>query len=160
MHAPVNYESITNLKYLGVGAVWRPCQQRSQVTVEANALYFWQDCPPFTWDKNAVRDFGDSKINQLYSKAQEDLGFTGHQTQMRASSKLGFEVNTVIRWRPITCCSIELLLATFVPGQLYKDIDGMPSALTIRQNKDGDWRFDSFGTEVPFGGMFRVTYWF
>lgn len=160
MHAPINYESITNLKYIGLGATWRPCQRRNKLTIESNALYFWQDVPPFKWDKTITRDFGSEKMNSIYVKAQSDLGFTGGPAAERASSKLGFELNTVVAWRPIAACEVRLLLATFVPDTLYKDIDGMPSAYTIRQNRDGDWRFDSFGTQIPVGGMLRLTYWF
>lgn len=161
MHAPVNYESMTNLQFLGAGLVWRPnAKNRNLITLEANGLYFWEDCPPFKWDKTATRSFGSAKIDGLYAKAQSDLGFTGHQTDMRASKKLGFELNAVLAWRPLKYCELRFMLATFIPGQLYEDIDGMPTSYTVRQNKDGDWRFDSMGTQTPFGGMFRLTYWF
>lgn len=161
MHAPMNYESVTNLQYVGAGLVWRPnTKNRTAVTLEANSLYFWESCPPFTWAKTAARSFGDNKLDGLYSKAQSDLGFAGHQTDTRASSKLGLELNAVLSWRFLKYCELKFMLATFIPGQLYEDIDGMPNAYTIRQNNEGEWRFDSMGTQVPFGGMFRLTYWF
>lgn len=160
LHAPINYESITNLTYLGAGFVWHPLEKRHELRLEGNVLHFWQPSPPFKWDTQKTRDFGSSKMNELYAKAQDDLHFTGHESRERASKNLGLEVNLVTQWRPIEALQFEVLLATFVPGKLYSDIAGMPSALTIRHDKEGDWRFDGFGTKVPIGGMARLTYWF
>ena len=160
MYAPNNYESISNLQYVGVGSRWHPIKKDRTFMIESNALYFWEDRAPFKWDKDGSRDFGDSKINGIWQKAIDDLNFTGWQTNERASSKLGLELNTVISWRPIKNLETRLLLATFVPGQLYKDVDGTPNAYAVRLDQDGDLRFDSLGHQVPFGGMFRLTYWF
>jgi hypothetical protein len=160
LYAQNNFESSTNLEYFGLAAVIRPLTDRSELTIESNLLYFWEDVPPFIWDKKSTRDFGSTVLNGIWSKLQEDLHFSGYQTTKRASQQLGLEFNTVVTWRPIPSIELRALFATFVPGKLYRDIDGTPNAYAIRLDADGDVHLESLGHTVPFGGMVRLTYFF
>ncbi|MEI7580271.1 MAG: hypothetical protein WCJ17_00575, partial [bacterium] len=160
LYAQNNFESSTNLEYFGLAAVIRPLVNRSELTIESNLLYFWEDVPPFIWDKKGARDFGSTVLNGIWSKLQEDLHFSGYQTTKRASQQLGLEFNTVVTWRPIPSIELRALFATFVPGKLYRDIDGTPNAYAIRLDADGDVHLESLGHTVPFGGMVRLTYFF
>jgi hypothetical protein len=160
LYAQNNFESSTNLEYFGLAAVICPLADRSELTIESNLLYFWEDVPPFIWDKKGARDFGSTVLNGIWSKLQEDLHFSGYQTTKRASQQLGLEFNTVVTWRPIPSIELRALFATFVPGKLYRDIDGTPNAYAIRLDADGDVHLESLGHTVPFGGMVRLTYFF
>jgi hypothetical protein len=159
MYAPNNFAA-TNLQYLGLGCVWRPYADRNRLQIESNALYFWEDVPPYAWDTYKERDFGNSKINGIWSKAQADLHFTGYQTAERASKRMGLELNTVLTWRPVKNLELRTLLATYLPGQLYRDIEGTPNAYTVRVDADGETHLESLGHHIPFGCMVRLTYYF
>lgn len=160
LYAQNNFESSTNLQYFGLATIIRPLADRSELTIESNLLYFWEDVAPFIWNKNAVRDFGSSVLNGIWSKLQDDLHFSGYQTTKRASQQLGLEFNTVVSWRPIPNIELRALFATFVPGKLYRDIEGTPNAYAIRLDADGEVHLESLGHTVPFGGMVRLTYFF
>jgi hypothetical protein len=160
LYAQNHFESITNLQYIGFGSVLRPCNDRNELLIESNLLYFWESQAPFTWDTNAVRDFGSDKVNGIWSKLQDDFHFTGYQTKTRASRQLGLEFNTVVTWAPLPSIEIRALFATFIPGKLFRDIDGTPNAYAVRLDADGDVHLDSLGHKVPFGGMIRLTYFF
>jgi len=159
LYAPNNTESLSNLRFLGVAIRGLPFRAH-RVGFEVNAIYFWEDQPPFTWDRTATRSFSNTKLEGIYQKAQTDLHFTGHQTTRRAQRDLGLELNAVITWRPVESCEFRLLGALFLPGKLYSDVRGTPNAYTIRVDTDGDYRFDALGTKMASGVMFRVTYWF
>lgn len=160
LYAQNHFESITNLQYIGFGSVIRPCVDRTELTIESNLLYFWESQAPFTWDSKAARDFGSDKVNGIWSKLQDDFHFTGYQTTTRASRQLGLEFNTVLTWAPLPSIEIRALFATFLPGKLFRDIDGTPNAYAVRLDADGDVHLDSLGHKVPFGGMIRLTYFF
>jgi hypothetical protein len=160
LYAQNNFESSTNLQYFGLGAVIRPLADKNELMLETNLLYFWEDVAPFIWNKKAERDFDSDVLNGIWSKLQEDLHFSGYQTTIRASQQLGLECNAVLTWRPIPTIELRALFATFVPGKLYRDIDGTPNAYAIRLDADGDVHLESLGDTVPFGGMVRLTYFF
>jgi len=160
MHSPVTYESATNLNFIGCGVKSVPLGTDIPVRLEMNLLSFWQDVPPYAWDKEGVRTFGDEKLDGIYKKAQSDLHFSGARRAQRASSHLGYEINAMIAWRPIQTCEFSLLSGMFLPGQLYKDSDGMPHAYTIRRDRDGEMHFDSMGSKAALGAMLRLTLWF
>ncbi|MDQ5890400.1 MAG: hypothetical protein QG604_274 [Candidatus Dependentiae bacterium] len=160
LYAPNNYEDSSNIQYFGFAAAFRPCDNRDELLIESNLMCFWEVIPPFKWDKAATRDFGDDKLNGIWSKLQTDFHFTGYQTTQRASKHLGVEFNTVVTWRPASSIEVRALFATFIPGKLYQDIDGTPNAYGVRVDADGDVHLDSLGRKVPFGGTLRLTYFF
>jgi len=170
MFAYNNYQTMQNLIFVGVGGQWFPHQGKETFMLEMNALYFWEVKPPYTWDKTKKRVFaantatdsnGDGKEDTLYKYLQDkELFFSGSATTQRASSRLGAELNAVVKWKPFDNCEFVSRIGFFFPGKLYRDIGGMPNINTIRVDKDGENRFDDLGSKVITGGMLRLTYKF
>ena len=168
-----NYQTMQNLQYVGVSAKWLPLARKKTLSLEANALYFWEVSPPHVWDKYKVRTFENSQVDtenggggkedKFYKYIQdEELHFAGAATSEWASRKLGAELNAVAKWLPFQNCELVARLGAFFPGKLYSDTQGCPSINTRRvgSNKDGDVRHESLGTKIVTGGMLRITYKF
>lgn len=165
-----NYQTMQNLQFVGLSAKWLPFEHKNTLSLEGNALYFWQVAPPHKWDVNTDRQFVNSKSSNgigketsFYKYIQDkELHFSGSATHEYASSALGAELNGVIKWLPFANCELVARLGVFMPGQLYKDIEGCPNINTRRvgSNLDGDVRHDSLGTKLVTGGMLRMTYKF
>jgi len=160
LYAPNNYESTTNLQYFGLNATFRPFKKRERLVWENNLLYFWEVVPPFVWDKNAVRDFGNDNYNGMWSVFQQNTHFTGYQTDIPASKQLGLEFNSVLTWTPVPSVEVHAMFALFVPGKLFVDIDGTPNEYAIRFDSRGDVHLDSLGNKMALGGFIRLTYYF
>lgn len=170
LYAHKNYQTMQNLKYVGLNATWLPLPRKDNLSLEVNALYFWEVSPPSKWDINATRQFKDTqtsggfgKETSLYQFLQNDeLHFSGAATIEDASSCLGAELNGVIKWQPFEGCEFATRFGAFFPGQLYKDVHGCPSMNAIRahNNVDGDLEYSYLGSNTVTGGMLRVTYKF
>lgn len=154
------YESTTNLAYVGISGQCYLDTART-LRLEGNLLHFWMPHAPQAWDRAKKRQFGDTKVNDLYAYTQKQLTlFSGAAAGVPASTRLGIEVNTVLAWRISRNFECTLRAGIFIPGQLYHDIEGMPNKNTIRYDRDGRRVHDTLGTKTAFGGMLRASYTF
>lgn len=187
MYAPINYESMHNLSFIGGGFSWYLDGSTKQLHLEANVVSYWQPVPPYKWDRykkvatsrtdhvfawdiqqatqqawpeGQLIDFGNTRFNGIYNKLQKELHFFGGPLSERASSHLGIECNMVLTYRPLSACELKIIGALFKPGLLYKETQGMPNPYTTRVNKKGEIVLDSHGTHMALGIMARLTYWF
>jgi hypothetical protein len=159
-----NYKTMQNLQYLGCGTQWYPYKDRS-LMLELNALYLWEAMPPHKWDTGKRRTFANNskpdKEDSMYRYIQDnELHFSGSATSERASKRLGAELNFVVSWRPYSSLQFDLRGGVFLPGQLYRDIEGCPNINTRRVDAKGDWHHDSLGHAAVSGAQGRVTYKF
>jgi hypothetical protein len=163
-----NYKTMQNLAYVGFCIAGYPGVRKDEFMVELNALSFWEVSPPQKWDTTASRAITDTstigsigKETSIYKYLQtKKLNFSGHYLNEDAARHLGFEVNGVFKWRPVSYLDFDFRFGVFLPGQLYRDVEGMPNINTVRVDKDGDLRYDSLGDKMISGGMARVTYKF
>lgn len=153
-------EDSANLAFVGLGAHWHPCADQKKVTISPSLFAFWVDEAPHKWDKTASRDFGDAIDNAVYSACQTKLGFSGAATTEKASSFLGIETTLCLKWQMMEACSFKLGASAFFPGQLYRDIDGMPNRNTRRVLPNGSLSYDSLGSDVIMGLLARCTFAF
>lgn len=161
LYAPNESESMSGITYVGMSAQYSPASCDRTLMIEGNVLCFWKSIPLFKWDQTLQRQFGSEKYNDLYKHAQEKLfHFKGHTTDQEASRCLGYECNTVIKYKPFSHLELALRAAVFIPGPLYTDIKGMPNSNTIRQDSDGELWFEGLGTCTAYGVQVRATFKF
>lgn len=154
-----NDEDTSNLRYVGIGLQWHPLQDPRKLTILPLWLSFWEDCPPQKWLPLASRDFnGNATYNAVYKQCQKKLNFTGAASTELASRHLGQEVTLCAIWVPMPNCQISGAFSAFIPGQLYKDVEGMPNRNTRRIQPDGCVRYDSLGTQPVFGGSMKISF--
>ena len=112
----VERETMHNLQYLGMGTCWKPFSERERLVFESNALFFWESTTMPKWNRGSgVGDYGTLSDND-------------------ASRFLGTELNFDMKYRPLSNCCLMAQLACFIPGQLYKDVDGWRVSDTNYQN--------------------------
>ena len=52
-----------------------------------------------------------------------------------ASRMLGTELNFEVQYRPVKNCILLAVIGCFIPGQLYKDVEGQPNENTVNSPK-------------------------
>ena len=138
-----NDQDLSNLAYLGTGVQWRPFENKEKLLFESNIMWFWEATAVKKWDKTkkmptAFKDGGwhaCSERADYWGTVNAD-GYckqVGWKSDDTASRALGTELNFEVQYRPIENCLFLVQLACFLPGQLYKDLDGQPNVNT----KDG-----------------------
>ena len=154
-----NAEDTSNLRYVGFGAQFHPLKDPRSLTIMPVWFSFWEDCAPMKWDKNAVRTFNKGAgVDGMYAGCQKKLGFTGAATGEQANSHLGHEFSLCVMWKPMDNCEIASAFSAFLPGQLYKDIDGTPNRNTRSHKPNADLIYESLGSEVVFGASTKISF--
>ena len=118
-----NYDDITNLQYLGFSVDWKPLENKDTLRLESNLMWFWQTTTLKKWDKTK------SVPSTFLGWSSWDSAKKGWESEQDASRMLGTEINFTTEYQPLTNCLFTTKLACFFPGQLYKDIEGMPDQL-------------------------------
>ncbi len=157
-YAHNNVKDMSNLVYLGTGVSWKPFagEEKNKLKLQSNVMFFWQNTTLKKWDKMGRLPkeiyYGDDISNQKnigerwqaheltdigsnsyvwYKGDTWDCGHpVGWQSNNDASRHLGTELNFEAQYRPVKNCILLAQLACFVPGQLYKDLDGQPNINT------------------------------
>lgn len=154
-------EDCSNLRYIGLGLQWHPLNDPQKLTIVPCTFFFWQDVSPFKWDKTATRaSFGNAAYDAVYSACLTKLGISGAQTTERARSHLGNEASLSVFWNPAPSCQLSIAGSVFFPGQLYRDVDGMPNRNARRQRADGTMVYESLGSATMFGFNTRLSFVF
>lgn len=160
MYAFNHDEDMSNLRYVGMSLQCHPLANPAALIIVPSIIGYWQDCPPYTWNKNAARSFDSGTDTGVYKACQTKLGFSGAATSERASNHLGTEVALSTIWNMAPGCSANVGIAAFIPGRMYTDIDGMPNRYTRRVKADGNAVYESLGNEVMLGLNARLTFAF
>ena len=104
-----NIEEMSNLAYLGLGTTWKPFKdEKEKLMLQTNLLWFWETIDIPKWDE-------ENSTEALCSDA---------------SRMLGTELNFEAQYRPVPNCILLAQFGCFIPGQLYKDLDGQPNNRT------------------------------
>ena len=133
-----NVEDMSNLAFLGLGTEWRPFEDKQKLLLQSNLLWFWETTTLKKWYKEQPLPSGfegtvswaKNESTGVWYKDGHDKGW---KTCDDASKMLGTELNFEVQYRPVDNCLFLMQLGCFIPGQLYKDLDGQPNERT----KDG-----------------------
>jgi len=142
-----NDQDLSNLAYLGTGVQWRPFEDKEKLMFESNIMWFWEATAVKKWDKTkhlpAELQYGnggwgydgtDWYIHNadygVRGESADNSHKVGWKSDDTASRALGTELNFEVQYRPVENCLFLVQLACFLPGQLYKDLDGQPNLNT------------------------------
>jgi hypothetical protein len=95
--------SFSDLQHVGLGVTWEPRQfAKNKLSINPNVLAFWKAYRSFKYDADAKR-----------------------VTDVPASAFMGTEINLLAKVNLVQDLKMFINLATFVPGQYYKDVSGV-----------------------------------
>ncbi len=161
-------KDLSNLQFLGVGATWYPLKKRENLSLTTDIMLLWEVAQLKAWDKKGTHP--DPSIEAQLARLRNTITtgpgapiptlFSGWESTKTASRMLGTELDLKARYQLLDHCDIFGHCSVFVPGQLYKDLDGQPNSITQRVDKAGLLRYDSLGRSVAFAGMLGLHYKF
>ncbi|MCK4517847.1 hypothetical protein KAT92_03665 [Candidatus Babeliales bacterium] len=136
-----NDADLSNLAYLGTGVQWRPFEDKEKLLFESNIMWFWEATAVKKWDKAKKMPAafkaggwhtcgGELTDYWAINNADGCCKQVGWKSDDTASRALGTELNFEVQYRPVDNCMFLVQLACFLPGQLYKDLDGQPNVNT------------------------------
>jgi hypothetical protein len=183
MYAFNNLKDVSNLELLGVGGTYYPFKNRSRALLTANFLFFWEDALLYKWDKNGHHPDPAIEAQIAYDRAR--LGFRGVYPTYQASSYygnppspapnptnkgwlstdtasrfLGAEIDLKGELVLIKECRVKGKFCMFIPGQLYKDLDGQPNELTRYVDTQDLSHYESLGHKFAFAFNVELDYVF
>ncbi len=175
LYAHNNIKDLSNLQFLGLGCTWFPLTEKQRMSVNTNLLFFWEDADLKKWDKDGKHS--DPEVEKYLALQRAKLGFPGVERSFDSTKKapdnnkgwvsnddaskfLGTELNMKVNYNILGQCDFYAKAAVFVPGALYKDLDGQPNEQTIRINSDGLTEYESLGHDWAFGFIVGLNYRF
>jgi hypothetical protein len=159
MYAYNHDESTANLRWFGVGGQIHPLKNPQELTIIPVWFSFWEDMPPAKWDNEATRTFGDGMHDAIYKSSQAKYGFSGAaDPEVLASRHLGYELSLCAVWKPMSNCEISCALSAFLPGQLYRDVKGMPNYRTRFLKPNADVQLQGLGSGVVLGASGKMAF--
>ena len=180
MYAYNNLKDLSNLDFLGVGGTWYPFKKKARGMLTANCIFFWEDAMLYKWDKNghhpdpsieaqiafdrAILGFRGVapvyKSNDYYKNGTPDPSNKGWLSNETASRFLGTEIDLKGEVKIINECRFNGKICLFVPGQLYRDLDGQPNELTQYIDTQGLSHYESLGHKYAFAFIVGLDYIF
>ncbi len=161
MYAFNHFEDASNLRILGAGFTWYPVKDnKAQSMVMVNIAGVWNDAALKKWDCNGCPDFDDLTNFAItggpgFPGIRDELSFQGWESKEKASHYMGLEINLYWEYHPFPNCKIYSINGIFIPGQLYKDLEGQPNRNTrrfdARPGREGKVIFDSLGHDIAYG---------
>ncbi|MFH1831319.1 MAG: hypothetical protein ABH827_00810 [bacterium] len=165
LYAFNNLKDLSNLEFIGFAGTWFPLKDHDKMSLTTDLMFFWEDAQLKKWDKNLRLD---DKSEEYLSVQRAKLGFPGVPRtytgtdadkllnkgwvgSQDASHMLGTEIDVRMHYRIINECDFYTKAAVFIPGQLYKDLDGQPNELTRRLDDMNLSKYESLGSEVAYG---------
>ena len=180
MYAFNNLKDVSNLEFLGVGGTWYPFKKRTKGTLTANCIFFWEDANLYKWDKDGHHPdplieaqiaydrakLGFRGVNPIYKSedyyknSNPDATNKGWLSDQTASRFLGAEIDVKGQIQLISECRLQGKVCLFVPGGLYKDLDGQPNELTQYVDAQGLSHYESLGHKYAFAFIIGLDYTF
>jgi hypothetical protein len=168
LYAQNHLKDLSNLQFLGIGATWFPFKKESKGHCGIDIMVLGETASIKQWDKNGTHP--DPAIETQLVRLRNSLTpgaadknptlFSGWESTKRASKFLGVEVDTRFHYQLLEHCDATARVSVFVPGQLYKDLDGQPNSLTRRTDKEGFLRYDSLGSSTALACTIGLNYRF
>ncbi len=170
-----NLKDLSNLQFLGVGLTWYPFHERSKGFCSANIWGLWEVAHLKAWDKYG--HYPDATIDNQIALERARLGFpgvprtkdnattvppgnTGWLSSRDASRMLGIEIDIRATYNFLDHANAYALLCLFMPGKLYRDVEGQPNFTTRRVDTQGLSHYDSLGSEPAFAAVVGFRYKF
>ena len=180
MYAFNNLKDVSNLEFLGVGGTWYPFKKRTKAMLTANCIFFWEDANLYKWDKDghhpdpsieAQIAYDRAKLgfrgvnpvynsNDYYNNGTPDPTNKGWLSNQLASRFLGAEIDLKGQMQLINECRLQGKVCVFVPGGLYKDLDGQPNELTQYVDTQGLSHYESLGNKFALAFIVGLDYTF
>ncbi|NDD54479.1 hypothetical protein EBZ39_11500 [bacterium] len=163
LYAYNDLKDLSNLKFLGFGATWFPWEKRSKGHLGLDVMFLAEVAKLYAWDVNGRHP--DAAIETQLVRLRNTFAgkgtlFRGWQSSKRTSKYLGYEVDLRAHYELLDHCDAYCRFSLFVPGQLYKDLDGQPNILTRRTDDSGFARYDTLGSSTALGIMLGMQYRF
>jgi hypothetical protein len=176
MWAYNNLKDLSNLQFLGVGLIWYPCDDRKKCSCTTNIWGLWEVAHLKKWDRYGHHP--DSKVEtqialerarlgfpgvpRTYEEARQEtkIGNSGWISDKDASRMLGVEIDMRADYVFLDHAKGFALLSLFMPGALYKDLEGQPNFCTRRVDNQGFSHYDSLGSEPAFAIVIGLNYKF
>jgi hypothetical protein len=183
MYAFNNLKDVSNLEFIGLGGTYYPFKNRARAALTANFLFFWEETVLYKWDKNGHHPNPAIEAQIAYDRAR--LGFRGVDPIYEASSYygnppspapnptnkgwlssenasrfLGAEIDLKGEVTLIKEFSLNGKFCMFIPGQLYKDLDGQPNELTQYVDVQNLSHYESLGHKFAFAFIVGLDYIF
>lgn len=159
-------DSLSDIFMVGCAVECQPLAQREKLNLTGNFFAYWKDSKMYKWNK---ADKNDVKIRHAEGQSGHDLAkINGWFSNEAASSYYGFEVSGILEWKVAKNVDFSLRGGFFVPGQFYKDIEGMTNVnLLVNQSKVdpklGASEFTTYGSlghDIAWGIYTRMRYSF
>lgn len=181
MYAYNNLKDVSNLELLGFGGTWYPFKKQERGALTTNVIFFWEDATLYKWDKNGHHPDPQIEAQIAYDRAR--LGFRcvkqsfnandyyespqkqeptnkGWLSNDAASRFLGAEIDFRGDLKVVDECNLCGKLCLFIPGQLYRDLDGQPNELTQYIDPQGLSHYESLGHKFAFAFIVGLDYKF
>jgi hypothetical protein len=163
LSAQNHLKDISNLQFLGFGATWFPFSKRSKGHCGVDVMVLGETAELKKWNVNGTHP--DPAIERQLERLRNSIGttptlFSGWESTESASKFLGVEIDTRFHYQLLEHCDAVMRFSLFIPGQLYKDLNGQPNAITQRTDKDGFLRYDSLGSSTALACTIGLNYRF
>ncbi|MFH0898893.1 MAG: hypothetical protein V1855_04910 [bacterium] len=175
LYAYNNRRDLSNLQFLGGSLTWAPLSDKQKMSVTSDVIIFWEDAQLKKWDKEGKHS--DPEVEKYLVLKRAELGFPGVKREVLnlsspdssnkgwlsnddASKFLGTEINLKVRYQVVDDCDFYAKGAVFLPGQLYKDLDGQPNEKTRRINAQRLVEYEGLGHQTAFGFVVGFNYRF
>jgi len=175
LYAYNNTDDLSNLQFLGFGATWYPFKNREKFSVGADLMFLWEAATLKKWDINGKHP--DPRVEAQLSILRNTIGsvinahgvvttpgtptlFSGWESTQDASKHLGTEIDVKMHYRLLEHCEFFAKLAVFMPGQLYKDLNGQPNIALQRVDSQTIKHFDSLGSDTALAMVVGLDYAF
>jgi hypothetical protein len=150
-YAENNCCDYTNLQYIGASLTWNPLEKKQKLVINPNVVAFWEVGKLYKWDNVGKYPGGVGEKERKIEGYRNEFDFKGWTSDQKASKFLGVETNILVNYKILKNCDAYFKGYVFFSGQLYKDLQGQPNSFTIREQVNGKIKFNSLGTDNPWG---------
>ncbi len=168
-----NVKDLSNLQFLGIGLTWYPLNNRKKCFCSTNIWGLWEVAQLKAWDQYGSHP--DAATEKQIALERARLGFPGAPrtyagtatpgncgwtSTKDASRMLGVELDLRATYNFLDHASGYALFSLFMPGKLYRDLEGQPNFTTRRVDNQGLSHYDSLGSEPAFAAVVGLNYKF
>ncbi len=161
-------KDLSNLQFFGIGATYFPFSKRARGHIGADVMLLGEVARLKTWDINGKHPDPAIELQLMRLRNAPTINtnfgtptlFSGWETTKDASRFLGYELDVRAHYQVLDHCDLLVHASFFIPGNLYKDLNGQPNIMTQRVDKDGFLRYDSLGNNTAMGLMIGLHYEF
>ena len=162
-----NIDDISNLAYFGLGCEWAPFVDKEKLIINSYILFFRQNAVLYSWDKYGTHAdelkegaLKAQQVNVHFRDPGNDDALGWVSADQYASKYLGTELNAQLFYNITDSCRFDLKIMIFMPGQLYKDLEGQPNQVTKMLLGNDTIRYNSLGSDTAWFVTTGINYKF